>query len=202
METPLFPMFLDLSGRHCLVVGAGPEAARRVALLDRCGARVAVCARLADAPPLEDMALVMAADTPLADAEALAQACEQRGIPVNVADAPQFCTFIMPAIVDRAPVTVAISTGGRSPMLAALLRECLDRHLPLELGALASLAARFRNRVRCAVADPTARRQFWRRVLTGRIAALVLGGREPEAEAALGRMLADAAGQAQERDAA
>jgi uroporphyrin-III C-methyltransferase/precorrin-2 dehydrogenase/sirohydrochlorin ferrochelatase len=202
MEISLYPMFLDLSGRHCLVLGSGPEAARKVALLERCGARVVLCAALADAPPLNGLALAIAAGAPPDDAWALAGSCRQLGIPVNVMDEPRLCSFVMPAIVDRAPVMVAISTGGRSPLLAKLLREVLDRALPARLGALAAFAGRFRGRVRHAIADPAVRLRFWHTVLTGPIAARVLGGREQEAATTLQNALVNLGDGSREPDAA
>ncbi len=186
MEAPLFPAFLTLAGRRCLVVGIGAEAERKAALMLRCGATVIACASLGDAPPsLDGIALAIAAGASGADAAALSEACQRRGIPVNVADEPHLCSFLMPAIIDRAPVTVAISTGGRSPMLAVLLREALDRLLPARLGALAELAGRFRPVVRGAIGDAAARRRFWHGVLTGPVAALVLAGRDRVARTAL-----------------
>jgi uroporphyrin-III C-methyltransferase / precorrin-2 dehydrogenase / sirohydrochlorin ferrochelatase len=202
MDTPLFPMFLDLAERRCLVLGAGPETERKAALLERCGATVIPCARLTDAPPLDDIALVMVVGASSPDTQALADACRRRGIPVNVEDEPRLCSFIMPAIVDRAPVMVAISTSGRSPALAKLLREALDKLLPVELGALGVFAGRFRRRVRHAIADPAMRRSFWRRVLSGPIAVLVLGGREREAETVLREALVAASTQTRKQDAA
>jgi len=190
---PPFPMFLDLVGRRCLVLGADSGAARKADLLERCGASVVRCARLEDVPSLEGFALAMAAGATPADAQTLAQTCRSLGIPVNVTDELALCSFITPAIVDRAPVMVAISTGGRSPQLAKLIREALDKVLPLELGALGALAGRFRNRVRSAIADPSERRRFWHGTLTGPIAALVFAGRERQAEDALRASLARSA---------
>jgi len=195
-------MFLDLVGRRCLVLGAGPEAARKADLLERHGASVVRCERYKHAPSLEGSALAMAAGTIPADAHTLAQTCRSLGIPVNVADEPALCSFIMPAIVDRAPVMVAISTGGRSPQLAKLLREVLDGFLPLELGALGTLAGCFRGRVQSAISDPSARRRFWHSTLTGPIAALVFAGRERQAEEALRASLAQSADRSHGQDAA
>jgi uroporphyrin-III C-methyltransferase/precorrin-2 dehydrogenase/sirohydrochlorin ferrochelatase len=176
-----FPVFLDLAGRPCLVIGDGAEAERKASLLARAGAVVRRSGDFA-AELLEDVALVIVAGVPPTVAEAASRAARERGVLVNVVDEPLLCSFIMPAIVDRAPVVIAISTGGAAPGLAAALRRALDRALPRRLGELALLAARFRPLVARRLDDPEARRGFWDRVFAGRVAALALAG-EPAAGA-------------------
>jgi uroporphyrin-III C-methyltransferase/precorrin-2 dehydrogenase/sirohydrochlorin ferrochelatase len=114
-----------------------------------------------------------------------------RGTPVNVVDAPALCTFIMPAIIDRSPVLVSISTAGASPSLARLTRARVEAVLPPRLGELARFAARHRSAVQRALPDVPARRQFWDAALAGAIAEHVLAGREAAADAELRRALAD-----------
>lgn len=204
-----FPVFLDLKGRRCLVVGGDAAAAGRAALLQRTGAEVAViaetpCPALSDAvrrgavtllarhfsPPLLDgVALVMVAGATLAVSEAVALAAGRRGIPVNVMDDARLCSFIMPAILDRAPVTIAISTGGASPLLASLLRQWLDRVLPRGLGGLAALAGHYRALVRRRLRDGIERRRFWEEILTGETARLALDGNIAAAGVALRQAL-------------
>jgi uroporphyrin-III C-methyltransferase / precorrin-2 dehydrogenase / sirohydrochlorin ferrochelatase len=208
-----FPVFLDLSGRRCLVVGGDDAAAAKAALLHRAGAEVAViaetpCPALRDAmrrgaathlaghfsPPLLDgVALVMVAGETLAVSEAVALAARQHGIPVNVMDDARLCSFIMPAIVDRSPVTIAISTGGTSPLLASLLRQWLDHVLPRRLGGLAALAGHCRELVRRRLRDGIERRRFWEEILTGETARLALDGNIAAADAALQRALEERA---------
>jgi len=135
----------------------------------------------------DPFALVIAATSDRglnAHVSALARA---RRIPVNVVDAPDLCTFIVPALVDRAPVTIGISTEGSSPVLARLVRRRIESVLPLELGALAHFAARYRQAVKDAVPSPAARRALWERVLEGPVAERVLAGDEASAEAAMDR---------------
>jgi uroporphyrin-III C-methyltransferase/precorrin-2 dehydrogenase/sirohydrochlorin ferrochelatase len=200
MDAPPFPVFLDLRRRPCLVVGSGIDALRRVERLCAAGARVELVAGTAFAPArLEGAALVMVAGVDLAIAEAVSAAAQARGIPINVMDEPRLCSFLMPAVVERAPVVVAVSTGGASPTLAQLLRERIEAVLPERIGVLARLAGRFRPLVAARLPDYTARRRFWRAVLTGRIAALALAGNRAAAGAAL-RDALDAA--AEVRDAA
>ena len=97
-------------------------------------------------------------------------------MPVNVADRPALCDFILPAIVDRDEVVVAISTGGASPTLASLLRGRIEAALPERIGAVARLAATFRAQVNALIAEPARRRAFWRRLVEGPAARLALAG--------------------------
>jgi uroporphyrin-III C-methyltransferase/precorrin-2 dehydrogenase/sirohydrochlorin ferrochelatase len=175
-----FPICLDLAGKRCLVVGAGVEAERKAAALRRAGAQVESQTEFS-VDDLDGCALVLAADVDLALAETVSHAARERGILVNVSDRPELCSFIMPAVIDRAPVTLAISTGGASPMLARRLREMLDAIVPRRLGALAALAGEFRVRARQQIPDPAARRTFWDRQLAGAVARLALAGEQDAA---------------------
>lgn len=175
-----FPICLDLAGKRCLVVGAGPEAERKAAALRRAGGQVVARPRFAPAD-LDGCTLAFAADVPRAVGEAVSRAARTRGILVNVADQPDLCSFIMPAVIERAPVTVAISTGGASPALARHLRDALDAIVPRRLGALAVLASAFRARVRHRIADAATRRAFWERLLDGPVARLALAGEQDAA---------------------
>ena len=136
------PIFMNLKGQPCLVVGGGEVAARKVSLLLEAGARVTVVAptlcttlaqhvaearithRATEFTPTDEMnhALVIAATDDGAINRQISEAARKRGIPVNVVDQPELCSFIMPSIVDRSPVIVAVSSGGASPVLARLLR--------------------------------------------------------------------------------
>jgi len=109
----------------------------------------------------------------------------------NVVDDPGLGNAIMPAIVDRAPVTVAVSTGGSSPVLARWLKGRIESMLPQGLGSLARLAGRWRTRVRSGIDDLDQRRRFWEWVLESRVPESVYAGREAEAEAALDQLLAE-----------
>jgi uroporphyrin-III C-methyltransferase/precorrin-2 dehydrogenase/sirohydrochlorin ferrochelatase len=199
------PVFLNIEGRACLVVGGGEVAVRKVASLRRSGGRVTVlspdlCAALAglradgkiehraktfEPADVAGFRLVISATDRRDVNEAVAAAAEARGIPVNVVDCPELCSFIFPAIVDRSPVVIAVSTGGASPVLARLVRARLESALPAAYGRLAELAERFRTRVKTAIRDATRRRLFWERNLQGPVAELVFSGREAEAEARL-----------------
>lgn len=175
-----FPICLDLADKRCLVVGTGPEAERKAAALRRAGAQVLATPCFASAD-LDGCALAFAADVTPTVGDAMSHAARARGILVNVADRPDLCSFIMPAVIERAPVTLAISTGGASPALARRLREILDAIVPRRLGALAALAGEFRARVRHRIADAAARRTFWERLLDGPVARLALAGEQDAA---------------------
>ncbi|MDH5352279.1 MAG: siroheme synthase CysG [Betaproteobacteria bacterium] len=204
------PIFLDLREQPCLVVGGGEVAARKSALLLRAGARVTVLAPQLGAAlaaqgaagrvahragsfrdeDLEGYALVIAATSDQAVNRAVAAAARARRMPVNVVDQPALCSFILPSIIERAPITVAVSSGGASPVLARLLRARLESLVPAGYGRLAALAREFRDRVKARFA-PAERRRFWERALQGPIAELVLAGRDADARAALEAALAD-----------
>jgi uroporphyrin-III C-methyltransferase/precorrin-2 dehydrogenase/sirohydrochlorin ferrochelatase len=206
------PVFLKLTGRACAVIGGGAVAARKTELLLSAGAHVTVtapelCATLAEqvrqgrvvhraegfAPDaLQGVALVIAATDERAVNAEVSRLAQAQAIPVNVVDDPELCSFILPAIVDRSPVVIAVSTGGASPVLARLLRARLETLIPATYGKLAELAARFRERVKLALPE-SARRPFWERVLQGPIAELVFSGRTAEAESSLARALDDRA---------
>ena len=204
------PIFLDVREQPCLVVGGGEVAARKCALLLRAGARVTVlapelgaalgadlagarithrAAQFRDAD-LDGFAVAIAATSDEAVNRAVAAAARARRIPVNVVDQPALCTFILPSIIERAPLIVAVSSGGASPVLARLLRARLESLIPAGYGRLAALAGAFRDRVKARF-KPQERRRFWERVLQGPIAELVFSGRDAEARAALQAALED-----------
>jgi uroporphyrin-III C-methyltransferase/precorrin-2 dehydrogenase/sirohydrochlorin ferrochelatase len=170
------PLFFDLAGRRVVVVGTGAPAGRRAALARSAGAAVY---RL-DTVSTDDLrgtAAVFVATGDL-DSDVDAQrAARAAGVPVNVADRPQLSDFILPAIVDRDEVVVAISTGGASPTLATLLRGRIEAMLPEGFGAVARLAKTFRAQAN-ALIEPGQRRAFWRRLIEGPAAWLALRGDE------------------------
>ena len=204
------PVFLDLRGRDVLVVGGGAVAARKAEMLLRAQAHVTIIApeaapavsRLAatgrlrhvarrfDETDLDGRALVVAATNQPDVNRAVHDAAMRINLPVNVVDCPALSSFIFPAIVDRSPLLVAVSSGGASPVLARLLRARLESLIPHGYGRLAALAGRFRDAVRARIADPVARRRFWEDALTGPVAEAMLAGREADAAARLGAMVA------------
>ena len=190
---PLFPLFLDLRGRRVLVVGGGAIAARKVAALREAGAEVvvgapALCFALAQLVRdgaiahrhgrfveawLDDAWLVVAATDDDAANRAVAEAASARRIWANVVDDAALATAQLPARVQRGPLQVAISSGGGSPMLARHLRAWLELQLDDSWGALATLLADWRGRIRARLPDPTARRRWFEGVLAGPLHALL-----------------------------
>jgi len=184
------PLFFDLRGRRVVVVGEGGMADRRAALAASAGALVS---RETYAPFTFDGATAAFVATGDADSDAAAAgAARAAGVPVNVADRPALCDFIMPAIVERDDVVVAVSTGGTSPTLAQAVRARIEAALPERLGALACLASEFRAQVRALIVDPAQRRAFWRGLTSGPAAALALAGDTQGARRAALRQLNDA----------
>jgi uroporphyrin-III C-methyltransferase/precorrin-2 dehydrogenase/sirohydrochlorin ferrochelatase len=130
--------------------------------------------------------------------ETVAQAATAQNIPVNVVDNPDLCSFIFPAIVDRSPLLVAVSSGGVSPVLARLLRSKVESTIPAAFGLLAQFAEDFRTLVKERLKEPNRRRVFWEDALQGHIAELVFSGRREQAVTELQAKL-DTAEQTQNR---
>ncbi|MEO8998778.1 MAG: siroheme synthase CysG [Rhodanobacter sp.] len=197
----LYPLFADLSRRAVLVVGGGAVAERKIAALLGAQAQVTVnaptltpqlqrwvaagrIAHLRDAFQeswLDRVWLVVAATSDIELNRLIATFAELRRIFVNVVDDAALSSFHVPAVVDRAPLTIAISSGGEAPMLARLLRERLETLLDHSLGALATLAARLRKRIRARLPDMAARRRFYETLFAGHVAALLRRGQPKEA---------------------
>jgi uroporphyrin-III C-methyltransferase/precorrin-2 dehydrogenase/sirohydrochlorin ferrochelatase len=202
------PIFLNIRDQTGLVVGGGATATRKVELLLRANAKVTVVApRLTEqlqnwvdegrityradhfAPTdLQHCRLVIAATNDKAINEQVSMLAQAQGTPVNVVDQPQLCSFIMPSIIDRSPVQIAISTGGASPVLARLLRARLETLIPAAYGKLAEFVASFRLLVKQRLPF-NERKSFWETVLQGPIAEMLLSGHTPAATKALENLI-------------
>jgi len=185
------PLFFDLVGRRVVVVGAGPGAERRAALARAAGADVRQIEKASVAELKAAVAVFVATGDLTGDAEAQ-RVAKSIGVPVNVADRPALSDFIVPAIVDRDSVVVAVSTGGASPTLATMLRQKIETILPERIGVLAILARTFRAQANVLIAEAAARRAFWRRLFDGPAARLALAGNEAGARRAILTELNDA----------
>ncbi len=208
------PLFADLEGRECLVNGGGENAARKLRLLLRAGARPTVVASAvnaeiralardgkvrvaqgADGAPdlswrgLAAFALIVVADADSGTAKAYAAAARQANVPINVVDRPDLSTVVFPGIVDRDPILVAIGSAGAAPALVRRLREQIEALLPSRLGQLAQFAQRFRSAVAGTQPDSRRRRRFWESFFDGPVARLVLDGREHQATNAMLRLV-------------
>ena len=180
-----FAAFLDLRGRPGIVVGGGPVAAVKAETLLRSGICVTAvapefCRRLAELAVLGALRLeqkrfqpgdlvgaeiaIAATDDPAVN-EAVSAAARALRIPVNVADNAALSSFIMPSVVDRAPLQIAISSGGSSPVLARKVRTLIEAAVPFGLGRLAALIGKYRARSKQHFPDPEVRRRFWERVV-------------------------------------
>jgi len=189
----LFPLFVQLNRKPVLVVGGGVVAGRKVALLRKAGALVTVnapvltpeLARLAqqgeivwqpatfDASLLDEVWLVIAATSDAALNAHIAAVCEQARRWVNVVDDAAHSSFHVPAIVDRSPIIIAISSGGQAPMLARRLREKLETLIDHSTGRLAALLARYRADIKRRWSQIGERRAFYDEVLDGEIGQAV-----------------------------
>ena len=199
------PIFADLKKRPCLVVGGGEVAFRKVRMLLKVGAAVKVVSPelnvnfqsllekgeityLAQGfkPEQLDGVFLAIAATDCKDSNALVyQAANSRQILVNVVDDKKRCSFIVPSIVDRSPLIVAISSSGQAPVLARLLREKLESLLPQHLGKMAQISGQFRDRLKEKLSSITERRKFWENAFNGRFSQLVAKGKETQAKAEL-----------------
>ncbi len=197
------PVFMDVKKRFCLVAGGGEVAFRKATLLQRCGARLLVVApdirddlralveqsdgeirqREFQDSDLDDAMLVIAATSDEAVNQRISHLASARKMPVNVVDQPELCTFIVPAIVDRSPVVLAISTGGSSPVLTRQLKEKLEISIPAAYGRLAAMLGRFRAKVKEQISDFEHRTRFWENLLQGPLSEMVFAGKDQEAEA-------------------
>jgi precorrin-2 dehydrogenase / sirohydrochlorin ferrochelatase len=181
MDNNYYPVFLQLANKRCLVVGGGDVATRKAASLQECGAAVCVVSP-AVTPALQEMAagggleiilrpfavedvhdaaLVIAATNQPEVNRAVARACRERQIPVNVVDAPQESSFIVPAAIRRGPLTLAVSTGGTLPAMARKIRQDLENQFDEAYGELLTVLGETRTRVLAEIPDPAARRRIF-----------------------------------------
>lgn len=195
------PIFFNIRDQRCLVVGGGDVATRKTAMLLRAGAQVHVVApeisaslqsKLSDAKgtqrlgtyseaDLAGVALVVAATNDQGLNRQVHADCRARQLPVNVVDNPSLCSFIFPSIVDRSPLIMAVSSGGKSPVLARLLRARMETTIPAAYGRLAEICGEFRDLAKKTFPDTNARRAFWEKQLQGQFSELVYAHREDEA---------------------
>lgn len=201
----LFPLFVDLRGRPVLLVGGGTVAERKARLLLEAGAHLSVGAptltptlegwrdagRILHLPGdfqatwLQGQRLVIAATDDIAVNQQVAAAAETHNVFVNVVDDAELSSFQVPAIVDRSPLVIAISSGGAAPMLARKVRERLEATLEHSLGPLARLLEGFRGRIRARFPDLAQRRRFYDELWRGEVARLIEQAQPENASQAL-----------------
>ncbi len=213
-----FPAFFDLAAQKVLIVGGGEVALRKLTLLERCGAKITVVA--GEIPPeileraaagsirvairdfvaedLDGARLVIVATSRRAVNRWIAALSEARGIPVNVVDDREASRFIVPALIDRGPVLVAISTGGTSPVLARRLRERLEALIPKRLGELSLWLQALRRSARARLRDSGARRRYFEQIVDGAAARRFIDGDIHGAQSLAQQLLARSAGSPRE----
>lgn len=204
-----FPIFLDLDARDVLIVGGGEKALRKLRLLAKTTARLKLVAedigegitalgrehpltilrRGFDEGDVDGAAMVFAASDDAGLDARVAAVARARGVPINVVDGPGDSSFIMPAIVDRDPVVVAIGTEGTAPILARELKARIESRLPAAFGRVAQRAQALRRKIHEVVADPVVRRHTWEALLQGRWRDAVLADDDDSADRELRRQL-------------
>lgn len=196
-----------------MVVGDGTLAARKADLLVRAGCDLTVIApapnkdlaRLLQehqithktgdlgADDLDDCVIAFGASSDTAVNQKLHSLANAAGIPVNISDNPELCDFIMPALVDRSPLLVAIGSGGTSPLLTRMLKARFETTIPAAYGRVAEFAGKYRQRVKDSIPNTTRRRHFWETMIAGPIAEHLFSGQEGPAAALMDRLLEEAA---------
>ncbi len=199
------PIFLDIRNRTCVIVGGGDIAFRKASLLLRAGARLHIVAKtfcqeltsLCDdykisvnekaftESDLEGAILAVAATNDDAVNKRVSEAATSTNTPVNVVDQPQLCTFIMPSIVDRSPIVVAISSGGNSPVLSRQLKELNEIMIPSRIDKLALLLGAYRDKARNKIHGFQKRVRFWEKILNSNVPELVYTNNDDKAIAEL-----------------
>ncbi len=197
-----FPIFLDAKKISAMVIGGGEVATRKIELLLKSTNNItvmskSVCASVErlinlhqltwlkhnyQAGHLDTINLVIAATDDMQVNEAIYQEATPLNILTNVVDQPELCTYITPAIIDRSPMIIALSSSGSSPILIRMLREQIEKTLPHAYGKLADFSHKFRDHVKARVKGLRNRRSFWESTLRGPIGQAVLDGRQQQAE--------------------
>ncbi|UWM84135.1 siroheme synthase CysG [Rhizobium sp. SRDI969] len=208
-QLSVFPAFFRVEGQKTAVFGNGDEAFAKVRLLLNTKARIVAYADRPEADyhafliasrietvraafsaeQVEGSALVFAATDNEADDRSIVDAARAARIPANAVDQPDYCDFFTPALVNRAPVAVAIGTEGAGPVLAQMIRAQIDQLLSPSLGRLAGLATSYRKAVEQLIPRGVSRRVFWRRFFSGAVAGAVANGNLPQARQAADRLL-------------
>ncbi len=198
-----FPFFLNIHTKLVLLVGGGVVAQRKADLLQKAGCHLRLVAptvrsdleallqhngtvskRPYQPDDITGCTLVVCATNDEAINARVSADCRQRGVPVNVVDCPALSDFIFPALIDRSPLTVAVSSAGASPVLARRVREKIESSLPMATGALAVFCEEHRQTVKDAL-PPQKRRLFWEDVLDSEIAENILAGNSADAKTML-----------------
>jgi len=199
------PIFIDIKQQPCLVVGGGDIALRKINLLLKANAAITCVSKECcdgieelvkdnkitriekafEATDINAQVLIVSATDDSGLNAQVSELAKAANIPVNVVDSPDLCSFIMPSIVDRSPIVIAISSAGKAPVLARLIRAKLESTIPHAYGKLAELAGNFRDQVKAKFNNIEDRRYFWEKTFSGIVAEKVFSGKADEAKADL-----------------
>jgi uroporphyrin-III C-methyltransferase/precorrin-2 dehydrogenase/sirohydrochlorin ferrochelatase len=207
------PIFLNVKGQRALVVGGGTLAARKADLLVRAGCDITVVAATLEddlarlvqehqlkhrtgklsAKDVDGCVVAFGAAADDATNRRLCDLAKAAGVPVNISDDPELCDFIMPSLVDRSPLLVAIGSGGTSPLLTRILKARFETEIPAAYGRLADFAGKYRHRVKDSIPNMTRRRRFWETMIAGPIAEHLFSAQEELAATLMDKLLEEAA---------
>ncbi len=183
---PVFPLFIDLKGRKCIIIGGGNVAARKVEILLQFGAHLVVISpglipeleaykekgafihidRLYCDKDIEGAFLVIAATSDNEANERIYNAAVKLNIFVNVVDDPEKCTFIFPSVIKKDDLVIGVSTSGSFPMLSKTLRKKIENIVPMNFeGDLTGVLRQWRERAGSNIPDTEKRKEFMNRVL-------------------------------------
>ncbi|OSI34002.1 siroheme synthase CysG [Neisseria dumasiana] len=206
-----YPIFADLNRRPVLLVGAGHVAERKAESLMQAGAQVQVVAETLSVQFetwceqkrivwlgksfqtafIDGVFLVVAATDDAELNRRVFEAAEARGTLCNTVDTLDLCSFIVPAVIDRSPIKIAVSSGGTAPVLARYWRQAIETLVPLHTGTMAEIAGEWRSRVKKAVRTMPERRRFWENLFASRFSTFVAQGNRAAAEAELSARLSN-----------
>jgi len=207
------PIFLNVNGKRTLIVGNGVSAARKADLLLRAGSDLTIVtpelgeelSQLAEsysfkhqatdltAGDLDGCMIVFGCDRDDSVNQNLRELAHAAGIPVNVSDKTEDCDFIMPAVVDRTPLLIAISSGGTSPLLVRMLKARFETTIPAAYGRLAEFAGSYRDRIKELIPNMTRRRRFWETMVSGPVSEHLFSSQLEQAESLMESNLQEAA---------
>ena len=205
------PIFINIRKKPCVVIGGGDIALRKINLLLKAQAKVDCLSPLFsrdiknlskdghitlinksfDQTDIKDYSIIIAATDDSSVNSSISSIAQVKKIPVNVVDSPELSSFIMPSIVDRSPLIIAVSSSGKAPVLSRIIRAKLETVIPSAYGILADIAGEYRQKVKDRFSTIKDRRAFWEAVFSGVIAEKVFSGRISEAKEDIQRQLDD-----------
>ena len=205
------PIFINIRKKPCIVIGGGDIALRKINLLLKAQAKVdclspsfsrdiknlskdghiTLINKSFDQTDIKDYSIIIAATDDSSVNSLISSIAQVKNIPVNVVDSPELSSFIMPSIVDRSPLIIAVSSSGKAPVLSRIIRAKLETVIPSAYGILANIAGEYRQKVKDRFSTIKDRRAFWEAVFSGVIAEKVFSGRISEAKEDIQRQLDD-----------